>query len=41
MAKGKGGKVLPSKGKGKARPVGKVPGKMPAGIPTKRGMGKS
>lgn len=38
----KGGKMLPSKGKGKARPVGKVPakGKAPAGIPTKRGVGK-
>jgi hypothetical protein len=39
MAKGKG-KMLPSKGKGKGKPVGKVPVKMPAGVPTKSGMGK-
>lgn len=43
MAKGKA-KSLPSKGKGKARPVGgkrvEAAGKMPKGLMGKRGMGK-
>lgn len=43
MAKGKA-RSLPSKGKPKGKPVaaGKMQakGKLPAGIPTKRGMGK-
>jgi hypothetical protein len=43
MARGKA-KSLPSKGKGKAKPVAAAKmqgkGKMPAGVPTKRGQGR-